>query len=47
MRVIKHWYKLPREFMDAMEIINLYGHSPEHLALADPALSWELGLDDL
>lgn len=47
MRVIKHCRMLPREFIDSMEIINPYGHSTERLALADPALNWEVGLDDI
>lgn len=47
MRVIKHWHTLPRKFVDSMEIINPYGHSPEHLALVGPALGWEVGLHDL
>lgn len=46
-RVIKHWHMLPREFVESMEIINPYGHNPEHRALADRGLSWEVELDDL
>lgn len=47
MRVSSTGIHCPEEFVDSMEIINPYGYSPERLALAGPALSWEVGIDDL
>lgn len=41
MSTIKHCTRLPRD------IKNLFGHGPEKLAEANPALSMEVGLGDL